>query len=94
MVRKNIVNKKEVKREDVLRGLASERGRLEIKLSLIILSILLVLVIMPLGIAQDVSVCCEKTTSGAWCQNTPEENCDTGFRKTPTSCKSTMSLTL
>jgi len=35
------------------------------------------------------NVCCEKTKKGAWCQNTLEENCDTGFRKTPTSCDGT-----
>ena len=35
------------------------------------------------------NVCCEKTKSGAWCQNAKEEQCDTGFRKTPTSCDAT-----
>ncbi len=43
------------------------------------------------------NVCCEKTKNGAWCQNTPEKNCDTSadsitgvpFRKTPTSCDAT-----
>ncbi len=37
------------------------------------------------------NVCCEKTESRAWCQNTLEENCDTsgGLRMTPTSCEAT-----
>lgn len=35
------------------------------------------------------NVCCEKTKSGAWCQNTKEDQCDTSFRKTPTSCDAT-----
>ncbi|MFA5173712.1 MAG: hypothetical protein WC438_00860 [Candidatus Pacearchaeota archaeon] len=35
------------------------------------------------------NVCCEKTKEGAFCQNTLEENCDEGFRKTPTSCEAT-----
>ena len=35
------------------------------------------------------NVCCEKTKTGAWCQNTNEANCDEGFRKTPTSCDAT-----
>jgi hypothetical protein len=35
------------------------------------------------------NVCCEKTTKGAWCQNTLEENCDASYRKTPTSCDAT-----
>ena len=33
--------------------------------------------------------CCEKTNSGAWCQNTQEENCDPDLRFTPTSCAGT-----
>jgi hypothetical protein len=36
-----------------------------------------------------VNVCCEKTLSGAWCQNVPDGNCDSSFRKTPTSCDAT-----
>src|SRR3989338_8570544 len=41
--------------------------------------------------AQEASVCCEKTTSGAWCQNAPESDCDTsnGLRTTPSSCEAT-----
>jgi len=35
------------------------------------------------------NVCCEKTQNNAWCQNTLEENCDSGFRQTPTSCEAT-----
>ena len=35
------------------------------------------------------NVCCEKTQNGAWCQNTLEDNCASGFRKTPTSCDAT-----
>ncbi|MGV8152122.1 MAG: hypothetical protein ACP5OG_03500 [Candidatus Nanoarchaeia archaeon] len=35
------------------------------------------------------NVCCEKTKSGAWCQNTLKENCDTNFLSAPTSCEST-----
>ncbi len=37
------------------------------------------------------NVCCEKTTYGAWCQNSFASNCDTsnGLRLTPTSCDGT-----
>lgn len=43
------------------------------------------------------NVCCEKTKSGAWCQNTLQEQCDlsndpqtkSAFRSTPTSCDAT-----
>lgn len=56
-------------------------------------------IIAPSHTAQDirqstqifpaVNVCCEKTKSGAWCQNTKEDQCDPNFRKTPTSCDAT-----
>jgi len=38
----------------------------------------------------EVSLCCEKTVSGAWCQNAPAEECagDT-YRSVPTSCEAT-----
>lgn len=39
--------------------------------------------------AVEVSYCCEKTTDGAWCQNAPEKECNSGFRKAPTSCEAT-----
>jgi len=35
------------------------------------------------------NVCCERTTSNAWCQNTLQENCDESFRISPTSCDAT-----
>ena len=41
--------------------------------------------------AQATSFCCEKTNSGAWCQNAPQEECATGngLRSVPTSCEAT-----
>ena len=42
--------------------------------------------VLPTG---GVSYCCEKTTTGAWCQNAPAEKCDADFRKVPTSCEAT-----
>ncbi len=39
--------------------------------------------------AQTTSYCCEKTVSGAWCQNAPEEECNPSFRSVPTSCEAT-----
>lgn len=36
------------------------------------------------------SVCCERTTAGAWCQNSPPATCNTnGYNQAPTSCEST-----
>ncbi len=51
----------------------------------IVLSIFLISVIS----AQGISYCCEKTISGAWCQNAVEKKCDSNFRKVPASCEST-----
>ncbi|MCK4553179.1 hypothetical protein KAT80_03165 [Candidatus Pacearchaeota archaeon] len=52
----------------------------------IILGIFLIGIVSGVG---EVSYCCEKTTSGAWCQNAPEENCDKEYRKVPASCEAT-----
>lgn len=35
------------------------------------------------------TVCCEKTLDGAWCQNAPEDECNTNYRNVPTSCEAT-----
>ncbi len=39
----------------------------------------------------EVNYCCEKTLTGAWCQNAPFEQCDqtNGLKVSPTSCAST-----
>ena len=37
----------------------------------------------------DVTVCCEKTNSGLFCQDVKEEDCDSDSRALPTSCTST-----
>ena len=50
---------------------------------------LILIGIMPLILAAEQSYCCEKTTSGAWCQNAPQEQCDSDFALSPTSCDST-----
>lgn len=39
--------------------------------------------------AADATVCCEKTTTGAFCQNVPSSVCDPSARQAPTSCAST-----
>jgi len=41
--------------------------------------------------AVSTSYCCEKTISGAWCQNAPKESCDetNGLRINPSSCEAT-----
>lgn len=35
------------------------------------------------------TVCCEKTTSGLFCQNVPQDECNSNFRSTPSACEST-----
>jgi len=37
----------------------------------------------------QVSYCCERTKTGAYCQNSPLEACDSAYRSTPTSCEAT-----
>jgi hypothetical protein len=44
---------------------------------------------ISLALAADANYCCEKTTSGAWCQNAPQSQCDSNFKTSPTSCDST-----
>ena len=40
-------------------------------------------------LAQENTVCCERTTSGASCQNVPESECDVAYNSAPTNCEST-----
>jgi len=40
-------------------------------------------------VSAEVNYCCEKTLTGAWCQNAPQEQCDSNFKMAPTSCEST-----
>ena len=40
-------------------------------------------------VSSEVSYCCEKTNSGSWCINAPQDSCDDSFRSSPTSCEST-----
>jgi len=35
------------------------------------------------------NVCCEKLTTGQWCQNAPPTSCDSNYKSAPTSCDST-----
>ena len=59
----------------------------------LILGIFLIGIVSAIG---EVSYCCEKTIGGAWCQNSPQTNCDTGnncagekCKSVPSSCEST-----
>ncbi len=57
---------------------------------LLLLAAIFVLVIIPLSSAElSATVCCEKTTTGAFCQNVPAEQCASDARQVPTSCDST-----
>ena len=49
----------------------------------------LVLVLAGMVCAVEVTHCCERTTDGAWCQNTESENCADGYRSVPASCEAT-----
>lgn len=54
-----------------------------------ILGILLALALSFNFILAEANYCCEKTTSGAWCQNDALANCDTNYKTSPTACDST-----
>lgn len=55
----------------------------------IILGIVLNIFLVSMVSAIDISYCCEKTINGAWCQNSPQQNCNNEFRSIPTSCEAT-----
>jgi hypothetical protein len=58
----------------------------------ILMSALLIAAAFMLSIvlvSGDVNYCCEKTTSGAWCQNAPQSSCSPAYKSAPTSCDST-----
>jgi len=59
---------------------------------LIFLASFLVLARMVLGtnfVKAENNVCCEKLTTGQWCQSAPAASCDTSYSIAPTSCEST-----
>jgi len=59
--------------------------------AIIILSAIITIIGTSFVIAQGstVTVCCEKTKSGQFCQNVPTEECAAGVTPVPTSCEST-----
>ena len=62
----------------------------ERKIALAMLVVALAIVIFStFTSAAEASYCCEKTTDGKFCQNAPESQCDSSFKKSPTACEST-----
>ena len=57
-------------------------------LSFIIL-IMIIFSLTAVVVSAQIYYCCEKTTNGAWCQKGLKEECDAGFKASPTSCDST-----
>jgi len=57
------------------------------KILLLAVAMIFIFIMLPSNILA--TSCCEKTLSGAWCQNDLQENCDPNFKITPTSCDST-----
>ncbi len=60
-------------------------------LSLIFIAVLANIILINNIEAQELSntLCCERTLSGAFCQDAPAGQCDTKYRSVPTSCEST-----
>jgi len=59
------------------------------KILMLSFAIVILLASASLVVAQESNFCCERTQSGAWCQNTQEDQCDGDYRSTPTSCDAT-----
>lgn len=73
---------------EVLYGLQDMVFKMNKKIFTIVLIFLFL--VLATNFVSAASYCCEKTVSGAWCQNAPEDQCvDSPFRKAPTSCEST-----
>jgi len=56
---------------------------------LVSVAFLFTLIVLSISFVSAANACCEKTKNGAWCQNSQSEECDPGFRQTPTSCEAT-----
>lgn len=59
------------------------------KLTLLVGICLLVSLSLASAADLNATVCCEKTKTGAFCQNVPSDACDATSRQVPTSCDST-----
>ncbi|MFH1307922.1 MAG: hypothetical protein ABIH72_03650 [archaeon] len=63
------------------------------EICLLVISIFAIAYILSSGFAvvsaQETSVCCEKTSYGAWCQNSESASCNSNYRSSPTSCDAT-----
>ncbi len=74
------------KNQESVRGKMTKREKIAAGILLVIICLVVLGVFVS---AQEVSFCCEKTLTGAYCQNEPEENCDANFKVSPTSCEAT-----
>jgi hypothetical protein len=62
----------------------------KMKNKMIMLAVFAIMAVMALSIASaDTSVCCERTTSGLYCQDVPASQCAEGAKQVPTACRST-----
>lgn len=79
----NINNRK---KNDNINSISSYR--LIITLSVVSL---LFIILLSFGVSAEVNAtsCCEKTTSGFYCQNAPQNECNANFRNVPSACEST-----
>ena len=59
------------------------------KILMLSFAIVILLASATLVLGQASNFCCERTQSGAWCQNSQQDQCDPDFRGTPTSCDAT-----
>ncbi len=59
------------------------------RITLLVMIAFIAVASVSLVSAAEATVCCERTTNGALCQNVPAAACDPSSRQVPTSCEST-----
>jgi hypothetical protein len=64
-----------------------QKKRVGFAIFLLVASVALFSVNLVIG--QEVTVCCEQTNSGLFCQDVPQTECKLGSRQAPTACEST-----
>lgn len=63
--------------------------RLIILTSILFLALVIFSSINQISAVGEVSVCCERTVEGAWCQSSPPAECNPSYRSAATSCEAT-----
>ena len=66
-----------------------KNSKLNKKLAGIILILGLLIILLNLNLISATDVCCERTISDVWCDDAPEDQCDSNYDKTNNLCEDT-----